>query len=61
MFKLIKTEKEGITTEKEEVQKNYHILLQKTILIKTVKSGGNEEFTRQIPGTKVKSWSDKSS
>jgi CRISPR/Cas system-associated endoribonuclease Cas2 len=35
----IRNEKEDITTEPEEIQKNHQILLQKAILMKTGKSG----------------------
>jgi hypothetical protein len=39
-----------------EIQKNHQMLLQNTIL---EKSEWNGYFSRQIPGTKVKSRSDK--
>jgi hypothetical protein len=41
--------------------KKHQILLQKPILNKTGKSRQNGQFSRQIPGTKVKSGSDKPS
>ena len=50
----IRNEKGNIRTETEEIKKNHQILLQKAILIKTGKSGWNGQFSRQIPGTKVK-------
>jgi len=34
--------------------KNYQILVQKPILNKTGKSGGNGQYSKQLPGTKVK-------
>ena len=57
----IRNKKEDITTENEKIQKNYQILLQNPILNKTGKSGCNGQFSRLIPGIKVKSGSDKSS
>jgi hypothetical protein len=56
----IRNEKGDITREMEEsLKKNLHILLQKPIINKTGKSGWNGQLSRQIPGTRVKSGSDK--
>ena len=55
----IRNEKGDITTETEDILKNHQILLQKPKLNKTGKSRGNGWFSRQIPGTKVKSGPDK--
>jgi hypothetical protein len=49
----------GDITETEKIQKINQILLQKPILNKTGKSGKNGQYSRQRPGTKVKSGSDK--
>jgi hypothetical protein len=54
----IRNEKEDITTESEEVQKSHQLVIQKAILNKTGKAGCNGQFSRQIPGTKVKLGSD---
>jgi len=60
-IKKIRNEKGDITTESEEIKKNHEILLQKPIFNKIGKYGGNGQFSRQIPGTKVKSGTNKSS
>ena len=57
----IRNEKGDITTETEEIQKNHQILLQKPVLSPTGESGGNGQFLRQIPNTKIKSGSNRSS
>ena len=54
----ITKEKGDITTDTEEIKKS-QMLLQKPILNKLEKCRGNGQFARQIPGTKVKSISDK--
>ena len=54
-------EKGDTTTETEEILKNQQIPLQKPILNTTGKYGWNGQFSRHIPGTKVKSGSDKPS
>jgi hypothetical protein len=54
-----RNEKGNMTTETEEIFKNNQILLQQPILNITGKSVWNWQFSRQIPGTKVKSESDK--
>ena len=51
----MKNEKGDITTETEGIHKKHQILLQNPVLNKTGKSGWNVLFSRQIPGTKVKS------
>jgi hypothetical protein len=59
--KKILNENGDITTEMKEIKKKKkQILLQRPILNKTRKSGRNGQFSRQVPGTKVKSRSDKS-
>jgi hypothetical protein len=55
LINKIRNVKGDIRTEPEEIQKNHQILLQKAILNKTGKPGQNGQFSRQIPGTKVKS------
>lgn len=50
-----RNEKGEITAETGEIQKNYHILLQKPIPDKTRKSRPNAWFSRHKPRTKVKS------
>jgi len=45
----IRNEKGHITTESEDIKKNHQILLQKPISNKTGESGGNRQFSRQIP------------
>ena len=44
----------GDNKRKQGNPKNYQILLQKPILIKTGKSGWNGQFSRHIAGTQVK-------
>jgi hypothetical protein len=61
LINKIRNEKEDITTESEENQKNHQILLQKPILNKTLKPGRNGQFSRKIQGTRVNSVSDKQS
>ena len=58
LISKIRNEKGDITTETEELKKYHQILLQKAILNKTGKPGRNEQFSRQIPGIKVKSGTD---
>ena len=57
----IRNEKGDIKTETEEIQKNHKILLQKPVLNTIGESGGNGQFLRQIPITKIKSESNRSS
>ena len=57
----IRNEKGDITTETEEIQKNHQILLQKPVLNTTGESGGNGQFLRQMPKTKIKTGSNRSS
>ena len=47
--------REDITTETVEIQKSDQILLQKPIVKAIGESGGNGQFPRQIPKTKLKS------
>ena len=55
----IRNEKGEISTESMEIQKICQILLEKPILNTTGKPVWNGQFSRQIPGTKVKSGSEK--
>ena len=57
----IRNEKGYVTRETEEIKKNHQILLQKPILNTTGEPGGNGQFPRQIPNTKIKSEPNRSS
>ena len=52
---------ETITTETEEIQEIIRFYYKSLYSTKLEKSRGNENFFRQIPGTKIKSESDKPS
>ena len=57
----LRNEKGDITTETEEIQTNHQFPLQEPILNTTGESGGNGQFPRQIPNTKIKLGSDRTS